>query len=215
LNAACVRYTKADLDCLDLPKGTNLEDIVEAVNVKLCSITDGSDGASAYEIAVENGFTGTEVEWLESLVATCGDCYPQVVQYSEEELINNSLTPYIGPWADLSILTTASPVIYTPLVYTAVSSGTYEVTLQASVKLDEYQGFMADLSINGGTPLPNSKSLVSIGDSHINLFSYVNVNIFHSNITLVAGQTLELRFAGTSPTTTDILNLKYKILKTS
>lgn len=28
---------------------------------------DGSDGASAYEIAVENGFEGTEEEWLESL----------------------------------------------------------------------------------------------------------------------------------------------------
>ena len=29
--------------------------------------TDGSDGLSAYEIAVANGFTGTEAEWLESL----------------------------------------------------------------------------------------------------------------------------------------------------
>ncbi len=29
--------------------------------------TDGEDGKSAYEIAVENGFVGTEAEWLESL----------------------------------------------------------------------------------------------------------------------------------------------------
>jgi len=29
--------------------------------------TPGADGASAYEVAVENGFTGTESEWLESL----------------------------------------------------------------------------------------------------------------------------------------------------
>ncbi len=29
--------------------------------------TDGKDGKSAYEIAVDNGFVGTEVEWLESL----------------------------------------------------------------------------------------------------------------------------------------------------
>lgn len=28
---------------------------------------DGADGKSAYEIAVENGYTGTEAEWLESL----------------------------------------------------------------------------------------------------------------------------------------------------
>ena len=29
--------------------------------------TDGADGKSAYDIAVENGFVGTEAEWLESL----------------------------------------------------------------------------------------------------------------------------------------------------
>ena len=27
----------------------------------------GEDGKSAYEVAVENGFTGTEAEWLDSL----------------------------------------------------------------------------------------------------------------------------------------------------
>ena len=27
----------------------------------------GNDGASAYDIAVENGFSGTQAEWLESL----------------------------------------------------------------------------------------------------------------------------------------------------
>lgn len=29
--------------------------------------TDGKDGLSAYEVAVRNGFTGTEDEWLASL----------------------------------------------------------------------------------------------------------------------------------------------------
>lgn len=29
--------------------------------------TNGLNGLSAYDIAVKNGFTGTEVEWLESL----------------------------------------------------------------------------------------------------------------------------------------------------
>jgi len=32
-----------------------------------CDGSDGSNGKSAYEIAVENGFTGTEQEWLDSL----------------------------------------------------------------------------------------------------------------------------------------------------
>lgn len=33
---------------------------------------DGNDGKSAYEIAVDNGFTGTEAEWLESLKGADG-----------------------------------------------------------------------------------------------------------------------------------------------
>lgn len=32
---------------------------------------DGADGKSAYEIAVEHGFVGTEEEWLESLKVSC------------------------------------------------------------------------------------------------------------------------------------------------
>lgn len=41
--------------------------------VLLCScINTGEAGASAYEIAVKNGFTGTEQEWLESLKGTDG-----------------------------------------------------------------------------------------------------------------------------------------------
>lgn len=35
--------------------------------------SSGSDGKSAYEIAVENGFEGTEQEWLASLKGPKGD----------------------------------------------------------------------------------------------------------------------------------------------
>jgi hypothetical protein len=34
---------------------------------------DGKDGLSAYEIAIKDGFTGTETEWLESLKGEKGD----------------------------------------------------------------------------------------------------------------------------------------------
>jgi hypothetical protein len=30
-------------------------------------VLKGADGKSAYEIACENGFSGSEIEWLESL----------------------------------------------------------------------------------------------------------------------------------------------------
>ena len=40
----------------------------------------GEDGKSAYEIAVENGFVGTEEEWLESLIGPPGPQGPQGIQ---------------------------------------------------------------------------------------------------------------------------------------
>lgn len=38
---------------------------------------DGKDGKSAYQIAVENGYTGTEQEWLDSLEGEEGPQGPQ------------------------------------------------------------------------------------------------------------------------------------------
>ncbi|PWM73764.1 MAG: hypothetical protein DBX45_05305 [Oscillospiraceae bacterium] len=35
--------------------------------------TDGKDGKSAYELAVENGYKGSETEWLASLVGEVGE----------------------------------------------------------------------------------------------------------------------------------------------
>src|SRR5690606_27273558 len=32
--------------------------------------SDGTPGLSAYEVALENGFSGTEQEWLQSLIGT-------------------------------------------------------------------------------------------------------------------------------------------------
>ena len=41
-------------------------------NVGIRNGVDGNDGQSAYELAVDNGYTGTEKEWLESLKGTDG-----------------------------------------------------------------------------------------------------------------------------------------------
>ena len=42
------------------------------VNIDFGSFANGSNGKSAYEIAVENGYTGTESEWLISLKGSSG-----------------------------------------------------------------------------------------------------------------------------------------------
>ena len=54
----------------------NFEKMNQTFNLRMGKVFtvhgDGNDGASAYEIAVENGFRGTEAEWLESLKGVPG-----------------------------------------------------------------------------------------------------------------------------------------------
>ena len=60
---------------------TTLYEIVSADTActlkRLCKIkgANGTDGASAYELAVEHGYEGTEAEWLESLKGAPGSDY--------------------------------------------------------------------------------------------------------------------------------------------
>jgi len=46
--------------------------------VQLMPFLKGDTGASAYEIAVENGFVGTEAEWLESLRGIAADSFESI-----------------------------------------------------------------------------------------------------------------------------------------
>lgn len=54
---------------------TLLESKIAEVNKIIAEGIETSQGKSAYEIAVENGFEGTEAEWLESLKGDKGDDY--------------------------------------------------------------------------------------------------------------------------------------------
>ena len=49
-------------------------------NVGIRNGADGNDGKSAYEIAVDNGYTGTEKEWLDSLKGTDGNITVQTTK---------------------------------------------------------------------------------------------------------------------------------------
>lgn len=59
----------------------HFQQLAEGVDAALTSLEGtagepGADGASAYDVAVANGFVGTEAEWLESLVGPQGDPGP-------------------------------------------------------------------------------------------------------------------------------------------
>lgn len=55
---------------------------------------DGTNGKSAYELAKENGYKGTEAEWLASLVGKKGDSYELTDQDKKDiaAAVKNSLT---------------------------------------------------------------------------------------------------------------------------
>lgn len=69
-------HCKCDDNCMLLPSiGENGNWFIgdEDTGVK----AQGEDGKSAYETALENGFEGTEMEWLESLIGEKGETGPQ------------------------------------------------------------------------------------------------------------------------------------------
>jgi hypothetical protein len=56
------------------------------------------DGISAYEIAVDNGFIGTEAQWLDSLVGPAGtSAYQLAVQNGYTGNISQWLASLVGP----------------------------------------------------------------------------------------------------------------------
>ena len=62
-----------------IPQGYNLGDktLYQVIEQLLSESGDGVNGLSAYEIAVEYGYTGTEAEWLASLTGPSGPPGPQ------------------------------------------------------------------------------------------------------------------------------------------
>ena len=71
--------------------------------------TDGKDGLSAYEIAVKNGFIGTESEWLESLKGKDGadGNSPEISGFATTEYVDERLSEIL---VILENLPTASTV---------------------------------------------------------------------------------------------------------
>lgn len=71
---ACVRFnnTNLTLDCIDLVEGDTLESWVKKLNQVICDISTAEDGDSAYDVWINNGNTGTEQDFLDSLVGEDG-----------------------------------------------------------------------------------------------------------------------------------------------
>ena len=58
---------------IDVSENLVTINVTEELNNIVLDVTEATNGLSAYQIAVENGFIGTESEWLLSLVGEKGD----------------------------------------------------------------------------------------------------------------------------------------------
>ena len=100
-------YSKSESDNRYQPKGNYVKSITlnnipytpnNSGNIDLGSISGGNgvqgqDGKSAYQIAVENGYTGTEQEWLISLNGDKGDKGDRGPQGEKGDKGDNGITP--------------------------------------------------------------------------------------------------------------------------
>lgn len=215
-DAACVRFNKKDLPCVDKPKGTDLEQIIEEIDSKLCGVSDGSDGLSAYEIAVSNGFTGTEAEWLESLNGDDCSC-EEIVLYREDASIEDTaLEGAVGIWNDLSDPATAFPGAVANYSYTVPvgKAGDYEVHFQSTIDINlaevapNFSGAVAEVFVNG-TAVPDSMALVVTAKG----VYFSPISLFQSSITLAEGDVIEMRLAVHTKEDTGFKNSKLQIKK--
>ncbi len=91
-------FTGSLAEWLNSLKGADGKDGADGVNGKDGADgrngTDGKDGLSAYEIAVQNGFVGTETEWLESLKGKDGTDgnSPEVSGFATTEYVDERLS---------------------------------------------------------------------------------------------------------------------------
>lgn len=70
----------------------------EAMRQAASTMRKGDPGKSAYEVAVDNGFEGTEVEWLASLTGSAGDsAYAIAVQQGFVGTKDQWLASLVGP----------------------------------------------------------------------------------------------------------------------
>lgn len=99
-----IKTAKSDIQDALISKGVSVEDeesiSTYADKINSISVTEyikGDPGSSAYEIAVENGFTGTETEWLASLKGEKGDQGEQGIQGEKGDTGSQGLQGIQGP----------------------------------------------------------------------------------------------------------------------
>ena len=104
--AACIKATEEAREVVDVQRGPRgysayevaVQDGFEGTEEEWLASLQGYDGKSAYEIAVEDGFVGTEEEWLASLIGPAGkSAYQEAVDNGFVGTEAQWLASLVGP----------------------------------------------------------------------------------------------------------------------
>ena len=115
---------------------------------------DGDNGASAYEVAVAEGFVGTVTEWLNSLVGDTGNGI-YAVTTSEVEGATHLMVKYTSDtttWVDCGVIASDVPIATTGRAGKVKPDGT-------SITIDEYG------TISGASTLTAGAGINIVGDT--------------------------------------------------
>lgn len=117
---------------------------------------DGDNGASAYEVAVAEGFVGTVTEWLNSLVGDTGNGI-YAVTTSEVEGATHLMVKYTSDtttWVDCGVIASDVPIATTSTAGKVKPDGT-------TISIDEYGTISSSGSVTAGDGININNGVVS------------------------------------------------------
>jgi hypothetical protein len=98
-----------------------------ATVVEVFSLAPGPKGDSAYEVALNNGFVGTELEWLETLKANVSYKFIQAVANTTWSITHN-----LGYMPSVTIIDSGGNEVEGHIIYNNENTLTLQFSVQCS-----------------------------------------------------------------------------------
>lgn len=165
-------------------------------------VPEGPRGLSAYQIWLAEGNTGTEQDFLDSLVGETGpagvcECEENyTLVYSSNEALQSDL-PGLSPL--YNTMTNAS--------FTVLETGNYEVLYVSEVIFEVNATVLVNIFINGIAVTNTLRTITGVTGLCIPM------SVFKTNIALTAGQIITLKCSSNFPGTAYLRNANLKICK--
>jgi len=168
-------------------------------------VPEGPRGLSAYEIWIAEGNTGTEEDFLDSLVGATGSAGADGVCECEE----NYTLVYSSNEALQADLPGLSPLYntMTNASFTVLETGNYEVLYVSEVIFEFNATVLVNIFVNGIAVTNTLRTIIGVTGLCIPM------SVFKTNIALTAGQIITLKCSSTFPGTAYLRNANLKICK--